>query len=115
MNASVLLMLLLRSPIYHVSCLGVKLAAFFGELGAVLPPFPRRPFLNNAKLRGCLDEVRRFTHRQKIPRMPEFHYAEKTWLPKEYGIGPVQWEGVNDLGDEQLVRASGKQTLKRKK
>jgi hypothetical protein len=110
-----LLMLLAPSPIYHVLCLGVKIAAFFGELRAVLPSFSGRLFLNNTKLRGDVDEVQPFTRRQKISWMPEFHHAGKAWQPKEYGIGAVRREGINDLGDEQLVRSGSKQTPKRKK
>jgi hypothetical protein len=50
--------------------------------------------LCDPKLRSSLGEVQRFTHRQEISEVPEFHcdihYAEKAWQRKEQGIGPTK-------------------------
>jgi len=37
-----------------------------------------------------------FFHTSASRLLAEIHHAEKAWLPKEYGIGPVQREVVND-------------------
>jgi hypothetical protein len=31
------------------------------------------------------------------PNCPDFHYAEKAWQPKEYGIGPFKEQGAKCL------------------
>ncbi len=51
------------------------------------------------------------TRRQKISRMPHFHYAEKEWQRKEHGIGLFQSEEVNHNADGQHFRSDRKQTL----
>ena len=55
------------------------------------------------------------TSASMVSFIAKFHYAGKAWLRKEYGIGPIQSEEVNDYADEQYVRADSKQTLNRKK